>query len=139
MYIMYSSFSIDNRFRNVSLNQFKNIAERLESSLRNVGPEITSELLLTTDGYDYKKGRYSLRNFNFVGKKESITIQQFKSGKFVTSYKNFEIKLIGLPFEIEKVEFDNEEIDISAIDLNNPTLKVSKEFTELHIIEIKRT
>jgi len=53
MYIMYSSFSIDNRFRNVSLNQFKNIAERLESSLRNVGPEITSELLLTTDGYDY--------------------------------------------------------------------------------------
>ncbi len=46
-------FSIDNRFGNVSLDQFKNTAERLESSLRNVRPEITSELLLTTNGGDY--------------------------------------------------------------------------------------
>jgi len=90
------------------------------------------------DGYDYKKGRYSLRNFKFIGKENSITIHQFKSGKFITSYENFEINLIGLPFEIEKVEFDNEEIDITTIDLNNPILVVSKEFTDLHIIGKKK-
>lgn len=46
-------FSIDNRFRQVSLDQFKDTAEILESSLRNVRPEILSELLLTTNGCDY--------------------------------------------------------------------------------------
>ncbi len=85
------------------------------------------------DGYDYKKGRYSLRNFNLVGKKNSLTIQQFKSGKFETSYDTFAIKIHGLPFKIDKVEVDNEEIDISKINGDVP-LVVSKEFTELHII-----
>lgn len=85
------------------------------------------------DGYDYKKGRYSLRNFNLVGKKNSLTIQQFKSGKFETSYDTFAIKIHGLPFKIDKVEVDNEEIDISKIN-GDVALVVSKEFTEIHII-----
>jgi len=46
-------FSIDNRFRKVSLNQYKTVAEGLESAVRNVRPAITSELLLTTDKCDY--------------------------------------------------------------------------------------
>ena len=46
-------FSIGNRFRNVSLNQFRSTAERLESALKNVRPEITSQLLLTTNRCDY--------------------------------------------------------------------------------------
>ncbi len=92
------------------------------------------------NGYDYTKGRYSLRNFNLVGKNESLTVQQFKSGKFITSYNTFKINLIGLPFTIEKVELDNEEIDVSNIDVKKPILIVSKEFTELHITgkEIKK-
>ena len=85
------------------------------------------------DGYDYKKGRYSLRSFNSVGKKNSLTIQQFKTGKFITSYDTFEIHIHGLPFKIDRVEVDNEEIDISKIN-GDVTLTVSKEFTELHII-----
>jgi alpha-glucosidase len=85
------------------------------------------------DGYDYKKGRFSLRNFTLVGKKESLTIQQFKSGKYITPYETFEIKLIGLPFEIDKIEIDNEDFDLSNITQNN-TMIVSKEFTEVHII-----
>jgi len=48
-------FSINNMFGNVSLDQFKNTAERLESSLRNIRPGITSELLLTTNGNDYHR------------------------------------------------------------------------------------
>lgn len=85
------------------------------------------------DGFDYKKGRFSLRNFNLLGKEDSLTIQQFKSGKFITSYETFEINLIGLPFEIKKVEVDNVKIDLTA-SLKGNVLVISKEFTELHII-----
>ena len=85
------------------------------------------------DGFDYKKGRFSLRNFNLIGKEDSLTIQQFKSGKFITSYETFEINLIGLPFEIKKVEMDNVKIDLESC-LNGNVLVISKEFTELHII-----
>jgi alpha-glucosidase len=85
------------------------------------------------DGYDYKKGRYSLRNFNTVGKKNTLTIQQFKSGKFITSYDTFAIRIHGLPFTIDRVEVDNEAIDISKIN-GDVSFIVSKEFTELHII-----
>ncbi|MHB1195832.1 MAG: glycoside hydrolase family 31 protein [Lutibacter sp.] len=89
------------------------------------------------DGFDYKKGRFSLRNFNLLGKEDSLTIQQFKSGKFITSYETFEINLIGLPFEIRKVEVDNVKIDLTA-SLKGNVLVISKEFTELHIIGKKR-
>jgi len=85
------------------------------------------------DGYDYKKGRYSLRNFNLVGKKKSLTIQQFKSGKYQTEYETFRINIHGLPFNIKSVEVDNEAIDISKLN-GDVMLEVSKEFSELHII-----
>jgi len=87
------------------------------------------------DGYDYKKGRYSLRNFNQVGKRKSLTIQQFKSGKYITSYSIFKINIHGLPFKIKKVEVDNEVIDFKVNHGN--TLVISKEFTELHIVSKK--
>ena len=89
------------------------------------------------DGYDYKKGRYSLRNFNLVGKKNSLTIQQFKSGKYFTSYSTFKIRIHGLPFEIEKVEVDNEEIDSSKLN-GDIVFEVSKEFTEIHLVGNKK-
>jgi alpha-glucosidase len=85
------------------------------------------------DGYDYKKGRFSLRNFSLIGKKESLVIQQFKSGKYNTPYETFEIKLIGLPFKINKIEIDNENFDIVNITSHN-TMVIPKEFTEIHII-----
>lgn len=85
------------------------------------------------DGYDYKKGRYSLRNFTLVGKKESLTIQQFKSGKYTTSYETFEIKLIGLPFTVERIEIDNEAFDLNNLSAEN-TMIISKDFTEIYIV-----
>ncbi len=87
------------------------------------------------DGYDYKKGRFSLRYFNLVGKKNELIIQQHKSGKFITSYKTFKIKLHGMPFKISKIQVDNEEIIFEDIRVNGDnTIIISKEFTELHII-----
>ncbi len=86
------------------------------------------------DGYDYKKGRFSLRNFKLIGKKKSVTIQQFKSGKFFTPYKTFKIKLNGLPFEIDKIEVDHEVTDFAKVKINGDnTLIVNKEFTKLTI------
>ncbi|NOQ92115.1 MAG: DUF4968 domain-containing protein [Flavobacteriaceae bacterium] len=87
------------------------------------------------DGYDYKKGRYSLRNFNLVGKSDELIIQQHKSGKFITSYKTFKMKLHGLPFSVSKIQIDNEEIAFEDVKVNGDnTIIISKDFTELHII-----
>jgi len=87
------------------------------------------------DGYDYKKGRYSLRNFNLVGKSDELIIQQHKSGKYITSYKTFKMKLHGLPFNVSKIQIDNEEIAFEDVKVNGDnTIIISKDFTELHII-----
>ncbi|MFD0861643.1 glycoside hydrolase family 31 protein [Sungkyunkwania multivorans] len=87
------------------------------------------------DGYDYKKGRYSLRKFKLTGKSNELIIQQHKEGKFITSYENFKIKLHGLPFKVKTIEFDNEEIPFEKVKLNGDnTLLIDKNFTELHFI-----
>lgn len=87
-----------------------------------------------SDGYDYKKGRFSLRNFTLVGKEDSLTIQQFKEGKYITSYHTFKIILHGLPFKISSIEIDNEKMNIEKFNAEENSIIVSKEFTEIHII-----
>ena len=86
------------------------------------------------DGYDYTKGRYSLRNFKLTGKSNELIIQQHKSGKFTTSYNTFKLNLIGLPFKISKIEIDNVEILLKDIHFDGDALIIDKEFTELHIM-----
>jgi alpha-glucosidase len=87
------------------------------------------------DGYDYTKGRYSLRTLKLTGKKNELIIQQHKSGKFDAFYKTFKLNLIGLPFKISTIQIDNEEIKFEDIKVNGDnTLLVDKEFTELHIM-----
>ena len=87
------------------------------------------------DGYDYKKGRYSRRTFNLIGKEDSLTIQQFKSGKYITPYEEFELNFIGLPFKITRIKLDNEEIPLSKLKDNK--LKITKEFTRIKISQTK--
>ena len=116
-----------------------------------VGEKIIDELILdvyyklgkensmvyedATDGYDYIKGRYSLRDFSLHGKKDELIIQQHKTGKFITTYKTFKLSLHGLPFKISKVQVDNVEISFKDLKLNGDnTLTLKKEFTELHIM-----
>ncbi|MEN8194863.1 MAG: TIM-barrel domain-containing protein, partial [Bacteroidota bacterium] len=88
------------------------------------------------DGYDYTKGRYSLRNFSLVGKNNSLVIQQYKSGKYNTKYDTFEITIHGLPFQINSINIDNETIDKANISNNDDSicLTISKDFTELHLV-----
>jgi len=87
------------------------------------------------DGYDYIKGRYSLRNFKLHGKKDEMIIQQHKLGKYVTTYKTFKINLHGLPFKISKIQVDNVEMSFEDLKLDeNNSLILAKEFSELHIM-----
>jgi alpha-glucosidase len=86
------------------------------------------------DGYDYKKGRYSLRNFKLIGKEKSLTVQQFKSGSFVTEYETLKFNIHGLPFKIDKIEVDNEAVSIASVKPNGEqSLFIDKNFTVLHI------
>ncbi|ARN77523.1 glycosyl hydrolase [Nonlabens spongiae] len=88
------------------------------------------------DGYDYKKGRYSLRNLSFKGKEKEIVISQFKDGKFITEYETVRFNFIGLPFEIDFVEVDNVKMDLDELryDIASQTMYVDKNFNELHIV-----
>jgi alpha-glucosidase len=86
------------------------------------------------DGYGYKKGQYSLRNFKLKGKEKSLVIQQFKDGTYETSYDTFRINLHGLPFEIKAIEIDNEAVPLKQVKPNgNNVIEVSKDFTQLVI------
>lgn len=87
------------------------------------------------EGYDYTKGYYSIRNFKLNGKSKELIIQQFKDGTYITPYETFKINLIGLPFQIEAIEVDNEKVNLKALKPNGDnTIIVNKEFTVLHII-----
>jgi alpha-glucosidase len=109
------------------------IIEQLELDIYFKEGKETSEVYEDAqDGYDYKKGRYSLRNFNLVGKSDSLTLLQFKSGKFITSYDTFKINIYGLPFKISKIQVDNEDINIEMLN-GDVTFVVTKEFRELYI------
>lgn len=86
------------------------------------------------DGYDYTKGRYSLRNFKLTGKPHSLTIQQHKEGKFITTYETFKLNIHGLPFEILEIELDNEIIPIEHAKVNGiASMTIGKNFAQLHI------
>ena len=86
------------------------------------------------DGYDYIKGRYSLRTFKLTGKPTELIIQQHKEGKYITIYESFKVNIHGLPFEIKEVQIDNVKIPLEQIKPNGKnSLVVDKNFNEIHI------
>lgn len=86
------------------------------------------------DGLDYKKGRYSLRNFKVTGKKKEFILQQHKEGKYNAPYNQFTLVFYNLPFEIESIQLDNVEIPLHHVSCNGASsITVDKEFTELHL------
>lgn len=86
------------------------------------------------DGYDYNKGRYAYRTFSLTGKDKELIIQQHKEGSFVTTYEQFEVKFVGLPFQIGKIYVDNERVHLEAVfDEASQTLKLDKNFMSLHV------
>jgi alpha-glucosidase len=88
------------------------------------------------DGYDYKKGRFSIRNLTYRGKENEIIISQYKDGKFITEYETLRFNFIGLPFEIDRIEVDNVNISFEELsyDAITQTLYIDKNFSQLHIV-----
>ncbi|MEA1784943.1 glycoside hydrolase family 31 protein [Arenibacter sp. GZD96] len=112
----------------------KEITELILDVYFKIGIENSSVYEDSQDGYDYKKGLYSLRNFKLRGKENELILQQFKDGSFITSYKKFKLRLHGLPFKIKYIEVDNEKVSFSEVKLNGSNIiEVNKDFTELHI------
>jgi len=86
------------------------------------------------DGYDYKKGRYSLRKFSLEAKDNGLIIRQHIEGKYTTPYHSFKINLVGLPFNVGRIEVDNESVSPEDLKLNiHNTLTISTDFSELFI------
>jgi alpha-glucosidase len=86
------------------------------------------------DGYDYKKGRYSLRTFKLTGKKKELILQQHKSGDFNAHYSKFNIVFHNLPFEITSIQIDNVAIELTTENTSKTqSININKEFTELHL------
>ena len=99
------------------------------------GKEVSTLFDDAGDGYDYTKGRYSLRTFKLNGKENALIIQQHKEGKYTTTYKTFNLKIQGLPFEVKEIQLDNEVIDIKRLIVNEQSnIVIDKDFSELHII-----
>ncbi len=111
------------------------LTELILDTYYKMGTESSEVYEDAQDGYDYKKGRYSLRNFKLTGKEKSVTVQQFKQGDFATDYETLKFNFHGLPFNIYKIMVDNEEVDIKSVKPNGaPTLFINKNFTVLHLM-----
>jgi len=112
----------------------KKIEELLLEVYFKEGIETSEVYEDAANGYDYKKGRYSLSNYKLTGKDNSLTIQLFKDGTFETEYEKMKLNFHGLPFKIDKVMIDNEEVALHDISINdNHDLLISKNFTLLHL------
>jgi alpha-glucosidase len=112
----------------------KKIEELLLEVYYKEGVEASEVYEDANNGYDYKKGRYSLSNYKLTGKENSLTIQLFKDGSFETEYDTIKLNLHGLPFQIESIMVDNEEIAIENLILSGDNiLRIDKNFTVLHL------
>jgi len=113
----------------------KEITELTLDLYFNEGKEKSEIYEDAQDGYDYKKGRYSLLSLQTIGKEKELIVQLHKEGKYITSYSTFKINLFGLPFSVKEIEIDNVKIDFDRKSLDKENyLIIDKEFTELHII-----
>jgi alpha-glucosidase len=87
------------------------------------------------DGYDYTKGRYSLRTFKLTGKPKELIIQQHKEGKYITPYESFKLNFHGLPFKVKELQLDNVKVSLSQVKKDKSgAYIIDKNFSEIHII-----
>ena len=70
------------------------------------------------DGYDYKRGKYLRKKIKVYGKSKELLIDQFREGRFQTSYTKVKINLIGLPFKLSSITVDTETVSLSDLNYN---------------------
>jgi alpha-glucosidase len=86
------------------------------------------------DGYDYQKGRFSLRTFEVVGRSENLVINQHKEGDFDAEYQKFKLVIHNLPFALKNIYIDDQRTECEINQFGNTyELVVDKNFSQLHI------
>jgi alpha-glucosidase len=88
------------------------------------------------DGYDYKRGKYILKKIKFYGKEKEVLIDQFRDGRYETTYNKVQLNLIGLPFELKNVTVDTEEVSLSDLNYNKEKQSIEVD-ANFHSIIIK--
>ncbi len=83
------------------------------------------------DGFDYKKGLYSLKSFKLIGNGNSLVIYQHKTGKYFTDYENYEVVLHGMPFAIKTIRLNNEEHPADQFLTENGSYLIPKYFNDV--------
>ena len=63
------------------------------------------------NGYQYENGDIRFASFELRGLTNELTVTQDIEGHFVPGYQRYRLNLIGIPFEINQVVIDGNEID----------------------------
>jgi len=87
------------------------------------------------EGYDYKKGIYTIKQFIQESTSKAITLKQDISGHYQASYTTYKLVFIGLPFKVKTVEGIG---DIKSSGLNESgdfEVIVDGRFSELQLLK----
>jgi alpha-glucosidase len=86
------------------------------------------------DGYDYKKGRFSLRTLQVKGRHNDFVINQHKEGDYDAEYKTFKLVIHNLPFTIKSIYVDDQRFNSGFESVDNKTIiTIDKNFSQFHI------
>ncbi|MCH9662574.1 MAG: DUF4968 domain-containing protein [Gammaproteobacteria bacterium] len=86
------------------------------------------------DGYDYKVDGYLLRTFTVSGENTGqFSIRQRHEGKFKSQHQRLRLNFIGLTIRIGQVLVDGEPLNHPQDSLNDTTVIVPEDFTEVII------
>ncbi len=89
------------------------------------------------DGFDYKGSAYSLKDFEYTGTDEQVTITQKKSGEHADSYLHVNVFFYGLPFEPSTCHVDGKIIKIEKSDRNGQAVHIITCTNRFRQVELK--
>src|SRR5690606_4689326 len=111
--------------------------KKIEELLLNVyfGKGINKSYLYTDHGdtFAYEQDVYLEKCFITSGTDHSLDIKQQLKGLFTERYEEYDLKLIQLPFDIQKVLVDGKEIGYQKDESGYYRVRVSKDFEDILI------
>jgi len=85
------------------------------------------------EGYGYQKKQYSVSTFTTSGTENEMRISQKTEGKYSPDYTYYELKLIGLPFEVKECLYKGEGIRFEMQEDGTVLVPIGVDFDELLI------
>jgi len=80
--------------------------------------------------YGYEQNEFLLAEFEMTGENDKVIIDRKIKGKYQSKIKSFELILKGIPFEIDKIICDGNEIDFSK-----ESIVVKSDFKQLALLK----